>query len=229
MADSRELGGLVPYYMDDLVTLFHGDALEILPRIECDVIVTDPPYGIGWKKGLNKAAGSRAHAGIVNDESTATRDAVLALRPEVPAMVFGSFYAPYPPNTKQVLIWPKPADAGLVGSTTGFRRDAEPVFLVGPWPLRTVEWSSVLRPGARGISHIAADTGHPHTKPVPLMRELLQRCPRGIVVDPFCGSGSTLRAAKDLGRPAIGIEIDETYCATAAGRLAQDNLFGEAA
>jgi site-specific DNA-methyltransferase (adenine-specific) len=216
-----------PYYEDDAVTIYHGDSRDILgrlPEMGLVVVVTDPPYGIGWRKGQNNAAKSRRHDGIVNDEDTSVRDEVLTLLRGAPGLVFGSFYAPYPERLKQVLVWPKPADAGLVGSTTGFRRDAEPVFLVGPWPQRTVEWSSVLQPGARGIASTAAATGHPHTKPVPLMRELISRCPDGIVIDPFCGSGSTLVAAKDLGRRAIGIEIDESYCRIAAARCSQEVL-----
>lgn len=221
-----------PFYADEFVTLYHGDARELVPLLGggADVLVTDPPYGIGWKRSANAARASKPHAGIANDEDTTTRDAVLALLPDLPAIVFGSFYAPHPPNTKQVLVWPKPPDAGVVGSTTGYRRDAEPVFLVGPWPVRSVEWSSVLPTCAKGIAAVVTATGHPHTKPVALMRTLLRRCPPGVVLDPFAGSGSTLVAAKQLRRRAIGIELDEAYCLTIAGRCAAESaLFSEAA
>lgn len=214
-----------PYYTDGSVTIYHGDCREILPTLAFDVVVTDPPYGIGWQRGLNAARASKAHAGIQGDEDVSLRDTVLAACADKPALVFGSFYAPFPTAVKQVLVWAKPADAGVVGSTTGFRRDAEPVFLVGPWPLRDVRWSSVLQAGANGIAAVAAATGHPHTKPVPLLRDLLAKCPEGIVLDPFMGSGSTLRAAKDLGRKAIGIEVDESYCRVAAKRMGQEVLF----
>lgn len=124
-------------------------------------------------------------------------------------------------------MWHKPADAGLVGSVTGFRRDAEPIFLIGPWPMRTCERSSVLH-SSRGISATVTETGHPHTKPKGMLRDLLSFAPDGLVLDPFMGSGTTLRAAKDLGRRAIGIEIEERYCEIAAKRLAQGVLNLEA-
>lgn len=213
-----------PYYEHAGITIYHGDCREVLPFVLADVLVTDPPYGIGWKKGRNKAAGSRPHTGIMNDHDTSARDEALDMLAHLPGVVFGLFYAPAPQRLKQTLVWAKPADAGLVGSVTGFRRDAEPVFLVGPWPQRTVQWSSVFRAGAGGIASVAAETGHPHTKPVGLMIDILRKCPHGCVIDPFMGSGTTLVAAKESGRKAIGIEIEERYCEIAANRLAQDML-----
>lgn len=216
-----------PYYQseDGQVTLYCGDCREVLPSIteELGVVLTDPPFGIGWTRGVNHARNSKAHAGILNDEDTSCRDEVLALLPGVPAAVFGSFYAPFPPCVRQVLVWHKPADAGVVGSTTGFRRDAEPIFLLGNWPQRNAERSSVLRTFA-GQGATTTATGHPHTKPVSILTWLLQMSPLGTVLDPFSGSGSTLVAAKQLGRRCIGIEISEEYCAIAVKRLSQQCL-----
>lgn len=75
---------------------------------------------------------------------------------------------------------------------------------------------------------------HPHEKPVTLMRVLLAKCPPdALVFDPFAGSGSTLVAAQELGRRAVGVEIDPGYCAIAADRLreagARMSLFEDAA
>jgi hypothetical protein len=210
-------------------TLWLGDCRDAVPflgRVGC--VLTDPPYGIGWKRGVNNARNSKAHTGIQNDEDTSARDAVLEMTTGTPAIVFGSFYAPFPAGVKQVLVWNKPPDSGLVGSVTGFRRDAEPIFLIGEWPSRTVERSSVLRT-LRGQSGIVSETGHPHTKPVDLLRELINLAPDGVILDPFMGSGSTGVACVKAGRSFVGVEIDPEYFAIACRRIeaayAQPDLF----
>jgi site-specific DNA-methyltransferase (adenine-specific) len=72
---------------------------------------------------------------------------------------------------------------------------------------------------------------HPSPKPEGLMQKLVSAVAPvdGLVMDPFAGSGTTLRAAKNVGRRAVGVEFEERYCQIAAERLAQDCLFGEAA
>jgi len=214
-----------PYYQDEAVTLFHGDCLEIDEWLKADVLVTDPPYGIAWSKGQNNAAGSVAHAGIRNDADTSVRDEVLARWGERPAVVFGSFRAPFPMGVRQTLIWQKPIDAGVVGSTTGYRTDTELIFLLGEHPRRNAQRSSVLR----SVGGVAAyRTEHPHSKPVGLLEQLIEWLP-GVIADPTAGAGPTLLAAKQLGRKAIGVELEERYCEIAAKRLAQDVLdFGSA-
>ncbi len=209
-------------------TLYLGDCRDVLPTLgKVDAVVTDPPYGIGWRRGVNKQRASKAHVGIANDNDTTARDEALSLLRGVPGAVFGSFYAPFPAELKQVLVWHKPADSGLVGSVTGFRRDAEPIFLVGPWPTRTVQLSCVLRTVA-GQAGTVTETGHPHTKPVDLLRTIIQQMP-GLVCDPFMGSGSTGVAAMREGRDFIGIEIDPEYFDIACRRIEdaqrQGNLF----
>lgn len=209
---------VTPYYQDNYVTLYHGDCLaEHLEWLGADVLVTDPPYGIGWSKNLNRSGKTYAHAGIQNDQDTSARDGALGAWAGKPAISFGSFRAPFPVNVKQTLIWQKPVDAGIVGSSTGYRTDAELIFLTGEHPKRPPSRSSVI-PTLGGAN--AYRNGHPHAKPVALLEHLIEWT-TGTVADPFAGSGSTLVAAKNLGRKAIGVELEEKYCEQAARRLSQ--------
>lgn len=218
---------MTPYYADDYVTLYHGDCRELLPSIEADVVVTDPPYGVSWSQhggGVNgKTRGSRKHHGIVGDDDTSARDEMLRAISGIPAAVFGSFRAPFPADVRQVLIYQRSPDAGLMGSVTGFRTDADPIFLIGPWPVRTVHSSSVLA-SRIGLQTLQTGDSHPHAKPVDVLVRLISAAPPGTILDPFAGSGSTLVAAKSLNRKAIGIEIEERYCEVAANRLRQEVL-----
>ena len=223
-----------PYYEDDYCTIYHGDCREVDAWLEADVLVTDPPYGIGWSKGhMKNAKNGEKKPGIANDQSTAARDAALIAWGNRPALVFGSLDADYPDGWRRILVFCKPAHAGLIGSRLPWFRNWEPIFVLGEWPDQTPTRSAVVAThckAASGYSGYATKAGHPHAKPQDIMRELLMACPHGVVADPFMGSGSTLRAAKDLGRRAIGVEVEERYCEIAAKRLAQEVFdFGGAA
>ncbi|MBU8834457.1 site-specific DNA-methyltransferase [Mycolicibacterium goodii] len=221
-ARRAESGRLVnAYYADDYVTLYHGDCREITAWLAADVLVTDPPYGISWEHhggGVGPKTKTTKHDGIANDDDTTVRDEALRLWPDSrPSIVFGSFRAPAPAGVVQTLVWKKPIDAGVVGSTTGYRTDAELVFLRGPHERRNASRSSVLE-SRGGMANYRS--GHPHAKPVGILEQLIGWT-LGDVADPFAGSGSTLIAARNLGRKAIGVEIDERYCELTARRLDQ--------
>lgn len=218
-----------PYYRDDYVTLYHGDAQELTEWHTADLLVTDPPYGRRWRSGsgLTNADGDgrarRCHSGIAGDRDTSTRDAALTSWGPRPGIVFGDLLVAQPRNAVQCLIYAKAADAGIRGARGGFRRDVEAVYLTGPWPAAVGGRTSVLtsRSWVAGPSSPAYRYGHPHAKPLDLLEELLLFAPPGVVADPFAGSGTTLVAARNHGRRAIGVELDERHCETAARRLDQ--------
>jgi hypothetical protein len=217
-----------PYYADDLVTLYLGDCREVTGWLEADVLVTDPPYGREWKQGNTKRPGKRpdSHEGIAGDADTSVRDEVLTLWGNRPVIAFGDLMLAPPGGTKLVLPWRK-TNAGFRGAVAGFRRDAEAVYLIGPWPSGLGGRSSVLETGARtqgGPAGVTGRYGHPHAKPVDVMETLIAACPDGVIADPFAGAGSTLVAARNLGRRAIGVEIDEAYAEKTARRLSQGVL-----
>lgn len=209
-----------PYYQDEHVTLFHGDCLELADVwTGADVLVTDPPYGISWKGTAYNTGVPRSS--IQGDGSTAARDAVLEIMDTRPGVVFGSPLLAPPPGTRQVLVWHKPPDSGFMGTVGGYRRDWEAVYLVGKWPKTPASYSSVIPTGGTMNTYL---TTHPHAKPVELMARLIASCPGALIADPFAGSGSTLVAARNLGRKAIGVELEERYCEIIANRLAQAAL-----
>jgi site-specific DNA-methyltransferase (adenine-specific) len=222
-----------PYWSDGQVTLYLGDCREVAEWLAADVLVTDPPYGIGYgrKRGTWKMPADRPSE-ISGDEDTALRDEILAQWQGL-AAVFGDLKLAAPGRTRKILVYRKPPDAGTHGALAGFRHDVEAVYLIGKWPASLGGRSSVIESGARmvgGSVGMAGRYGHPHAKPVDVMETLIAACPAGTIADPFVGSGSTLVAARNQGRAAIGVEIDERYCEAAARRLAQADLFaGDAA
>ncbi len=216
-----------PYYQDDHVTIYHADCLDLIDRLEFDVVVSDPPYGSDWTAGIMttrynaNGPNLRKPKKVTGDESVALRDAMLGMIGKVPSITFGTWKVPRPGNTDRVLIWNKAkASPGPVNHP--WFTSHEEIYLMGSgWtggPMRSVITTTENR------SRAATESGHPTSKPVPLMRVLIDKCPDGVILDPFMGSGSTLRAAKDLGRTAIGIEIEERYCEIAATRLGQEVL-----
>lgn len=221
---------ITPYYSDGTVTLYHGDCREVTEWLAADVLVVDPPYGIGWQRhgGGQRAnrRGTGRHAGIPGDRDTSLRDEILQAWAGRPAAVFGSFYAPPPANIRHVAVYLKPANSGVLGSTVGLRRDVEPIYLTGAWPARDASRSSLFATAsiAGNPSGPQGRYRHPHAKPLDVMEQLIVECPPGVIADPCAGAGSALVAARNLGRPAVGVEIDERDCEMAARRLAQDVL-----
>ena len=219
-----------PYYEADGITIYHADCRDVDAWDVCDgVMVTDPPYGMAHRSGMKGAFGE---CSIRGDESTAARDAVLARWSPRPALVFGRWSVPRPAGTRHVLTWDKGDAVGMGDLSLPWKPSTEEVYVLGVGFTGKRNIGSVLR--FQGIGPYQQARGarvHPTQKPVELLHHLIVRCPPlAVVVDPFMGSGSTLVAAKNLGRKAIGIEVEERYCEVAANRLAQGVLdFGGAA
>lgn len=211
-----------PYFQNDLVTLYHGDCLEITKWLDAAVLVTDPPYGVAWQSSTMSNANQPKSEKINNDETPHVRDKSLELWGDKPALVFGSWKVVRPVNTRHRLIWYKKANIPGMRSHAWFSADEE-IYVLGTGfvgkPEQNVLVTNDRRDGAYGE---VARLGHPTPKPVGLMERLITKCPEGIIADPFAGSGATLIAARNLGRKAIGVELEEKYCELIANRLSQD-------
>ena len=212
-----------PYYRDDHVTLYHGDCLEIDAWLSADVLCTDPPYGMAYVSGRRRR---HEQVAVANDHSTDARDAVLESWGDRPAVVFGNWKIERPPPTRQILIWFKAnAGPGMGDLEIPWGTATEEIYVLGrgfTGPRRPNLLTTYEQRGSP--VGLAALTGHPTPKPVGLMEQLIDKCPPGVIADPFAGSGSTLVAARNLGRRAIGVELEERYCETVARRLAQGVL-----
>jgi DNA modification methylase len=213
------------YYKDESVTLYHGDCREITDWLAADVLVTDPPYGSEGLAGSYGRRNGKNGRTIANDQDTWTRDAALALWGARPVACFGTPRMPEPPGDwEDRLVWDK-REAGINGGP--WRYSHESIFVRGEgWTRVSASSFSILSvPSGNGSPE---KTDHIHAKPVALMLKLIAAAPPGVIADPFAGSGSTLVAAKRLGRRAIGVECEEAHCETAAKRLTQGALvFGE--
>lgn len=232
-----------PYYEQDGIVIYHADCRDVFPSLQLlDVVITDPPYGISlvtktsdYRDSSFFDSGESLRASVLYaDGADDIRQLIgdvmpLAQHISQRMMVFCG------PN----MLWsyPEPRAVGCVFTLAGAGRCAwgfqccHPVLFYGKDPY--------LADGLGGRPNSFRDDqpnieriDHPCPKPERWMRWAVNRASRGgeTILDPFMGSGTTLVAAKRLGRKAIGIEIEERYCEIAAQRLAQGalDLFGEA-
>jgi site-specific DNA-methyltransferase (adenine-specific) len=214
---------VTPYYSHAGIEIYHGDCREVMPGLgPVDAVITDPPYGIAVKSHGHWFVNAAAIAG---DESMGVGQwAIDAVRPlKTPLCVFASPYKPWPGEWRNVLAWDKGEHVGIGGDReTCWKRTVELIQIANNKPLPGKRDGAVLRFNA--VS--PPPSGHVAEKPVELMRYLVGKLssPGDTILDPFMGSGTTLVAAKQLGRKAIGIEIEERYCEISARRLAQEVL-----
>ena len=218
-----------PYYSHAGITIYHGDCREILPTLpKCGCVVTDPPYGtqaLGGGYGRRQLHSTDGRNGrvIANDFDLSAFEGALPflLNAVDPGWMLVFYAARRTPEFLRLvgewwtgeIVWD-----GLcpgLGYTVRYQHESIAVLKVGDAQKPDEAIISLIREYGEGTDE------HPHQKPVALMQRLV-RFASGDVLDPFMGSGTTLVAAKNLGRRAIGIEIEERYCAIAAKRLEQE-------
>ncbi len=197
-----------PYYSESGITIYHGDCREILPHLgPVDLVLTDPPYGIGdrMQGGTWGAASKYADfRGWDVAPDMPTLSGIIAKASK--SIVWGGNYFGLP-GTRCVLVWDK--------------RNAVPTMADCE-----IAWCNLDKPAKRFSWGVGVHSyGHPTEKPLELFMWCIEQSrTTGIILDPFMGSGTTLRAAKDLGRKCIGIEISREYCDIAIKRLQQETL-----
>lgn len=207
-----------PFYERSGITIYHGDCRDILPQLadhSADLVLTDPPYGVGLQY-TSAYQDDRDNYAEWLAQAFAEMVRVGALVMLTPGIRNLWLY----PTPDWVLCWGKPGATGR--SDLGGFNVWEPIVMYGK--RRIYNDMKVIPFSGYAKEHPAAN--HPCPKPLELMRWLVSEGSDegAVVLDPFMGSGTTLRAAKDLGRKAIGIEIEERYCEIAAKRLAQEVL-----
>ena len=195
-----------PYYEHAGITIYHGDAIDVLPKLSVfDALVTDPPYGIGWAAAPGKW--QRRRGAVAEHWDDKAPDLSEILKRGRYQIIWGGNHFPLPVS-RGWLCWLKP--------------DSPPAM--GHFELA---WTNLDRT-TRAITHSISATngervGHPTQKPLAVMKWAIGFLPTvSTIIDPFCGSGTTLVAAKAMGINATGIEIEERYCEIAAKRLSQE-------
>ena len=201
--------GLKPYYQDDSCVIILGDCREVLPTLEpVDLVLTDPPYG------AKKDIGSTSRE-IISCDCEGWFEFCYKFCERIVLTPGAANVCKYP-NPSWVACWSKPSSCSF--NVFGGWNLWEPILIYGRPPIRLV----------RDVFEDCTSNpnGHPCPKPERLWKWIMSwaSCEGETILDPLMGSGTTLRAAKDLGRRAIGIEIEEKYCEIAAKRLSQEVL-----
>ena len=219
----RRMSLPTPYYQDSAVTIYHGDCREIMQHLpRADLLLTDPPYGIRYSSDYS-CGSTKAELGwsqIAGDDDLSARDSVIGEFSEW--AVFGSHKVAHPQGWRGVLVWDKGPASGMGDLSFPWKLSFELIFVSGcEW--RGPRAEGVLK-GHHVVTRACMGRVHPNEKPVSLLAAIIAKHPAQTILDPFAGSGTTGRAAKDLGRKAILIEIEERYCEIAAKRMAQEVL-----
>ncbi len=217
-----------PYYGPHAgITIFHGDCREILPSLDAaDAVITDPPYNAGKNYEVHNDSMSDAE---YEEWAAEVVSASLRVAPNqfwvAPRYKLPLWFSLLP--GAHLIVLPRGASGPFRG---GWLDDFEIALALGKTTSPVSDLWSGIRLKGEGYFFREETYGHPGYTPSPIMRKAIKYlCPKSLI-EPFCGTGTTLVAAKELGRTAIGIEINERYCEIAAKRLSQEVMdFGATA
>ena len=236
-----------PYYEHAGITIYHGDSCEVLPAVRHSVermsLVTDPPYSLPDHYGVNASPkGTRVMKFDFNKSGKSTPVVLEILELAFPKV--NSFHV-FCSDKQYGEISQIPQRLGFVVKPWVWVKKVHPPAAPGNWwpsgfelamyGFKSGAWfgdentsrsnvyvSDTYRHGIRASEKV----DHPTQKWLPMISHIVSSIvqPDGVALDPFMGSGTTLRAAKDLRRQAVGIEIEERYCEIAAKRMGQEVL-----
>jgi site-specific DNA-methyltransferase (adenine-specific) len=211
-----------PYYQHGGITIYHGDCREILLSVQAkaDVIITDPVWPNcpeGLLQGQDRPQELLAEA---LSEVTVAKRIVIVLRSDSDPRFLQAVPTRWPFFRLQILPYVMP---GYIGRVLG---GDEIAYGFGD-PIPSTPGRRLIPgrgPSAQPFGRAA--NGHPCSRCVLHFNWLMQwwSIEGETILDPFMGSGTTLLAAKNAGRQAIGIELEERYCEIAASRLAQEMM-----
>ena len=207
-----------PYFENAYCTIYHGDCRDILPSLpSVDIVLSDPPYGMNYRSNYRK----KKHKRIAGDYVLPVDLIELAMSKAERAAYFFCRWdnLQQMPSPTSVLAWVKD-NWGMGDLKHEHGRMWEACCF---YPMHGHEFVKRIP----DVIHCPRTENnlHPTEKPVHLLSTILAANVGNTVLDPFMGSGTTLRAAMDLKKECIGIELDEEYCENAVKRLAQYNLF----
>ncbi len=212
MTDTKQKpDGITPYYQDNLCTIYHGDCREILPQIEkVDLVLTDPPYGIG---NFVQITGNVRGEEVTWNEQPPSKDTLdLIKRMSKKQIIWGANYFNCFDLKGGAIVWvknqPMPDFSKADIASCSFYSKVEIVIKT---------WTNFVNDKV---------SKHPCERPISLYEWCINYAGSPeTILDPFMGSGTTLVAAKNLGRRSIGIEKEQKYCDIAIKRLKQETIF----
>lgn len=213
-----------PYYEHAGITIYHANAAELVEWITADVVLTDTPYGIDGSSGhINKARGKGTYTNAFTDDRSNIEQVIV---PILRTLIRRIRCVVVTPGNKNLDLYPRSDSFGVffqpaaVGLQVFGNLDAQPILYYG----KNALGRNMGVPCSYRLIEVPQKVDHPCAKPYKAWKTLLSNIakPGHTILDPFMGSGTTLRAAKELGMKAIGIDIEERYCDLAARQLSQE-------